>query len=137
MIRRPPRSTLFPYTTLFRSEQCAHFALGILDQRFVVDAVHPSGEHPVEVRHQLDVVAIVTPHVLQAVAETLPAREMLLEYREAATERATAHVDDPGIRQRQQDQPRVQEVVRHLVYEVGGAALALQARSVKVPGAHR
>src|SRR5438067_2949502 len=23
MIRRPPRSTLFPYTTLFRSEDCA------------------------------------------------------------------------------------------------------------------
>src|SRR2546428_11166278 len=23
MIRRPPRSTLFPYTTLFRAEQCA------------------------------------------------------------------------------------------------------------------
>src|SRR3712207_7899452 len=23
MIRRPPRSTLFPYTTLFRSPQCA------------------------------------------------------------------------------------------------------------------
>src|SRR3712207_7128898 len=23
MIRRPPRSTLFPYTTLFRSSQCA------------------------------------------------------------------------------------------------------------------
>src|SRR3712207_6971360 len=23
MIRRPPRSTLFPYTTLFRSRQCA------------------------------------------------------------------------------------------------------------------
>src|SRR2546422_2780309 len=26
MIRRPPRSTLFPYTTLFRSE--AHYTLG-------------------------------------------------------------------------------------------------------------
>src|SRR3712207_7855951 len=25
MIRRPPRSTLFPYTTLFRSEARAHF----------------------------------------------------------------------------------------------------------------
>src|SRR2546427_6712584 len=25
MIRRPPRSTLFPYTTLFRSVQCTHF----------------------------------------------------------------------------------------------------------------
>src|SRR2546430_3614489 len=24
MIRRPPRSTLFPYTTLFRSERAAH-----------------------------------------------------------------------------------------------------------------
>src|SRR2546427_7401812 len=27
MIRRPPRSTLFPYTTLFRSAQDYHFAL--------------------------------------------------------------------------------------------------------------
>src|SRR2546422_7880284 len=26
MIRRPPRSTLFPYTTLFRSQSCARFA---------------------------------------------------------------------------------------------------------------
>src|SRR3712207_8545744 len=25
MIRRPPRSTLFPYTTLFRSDQGSHF----------------------------------------------------------------------------------------------------------------
>src|SRR2546430_17231232 len=28
MIRRPPRSTLFPYTTLFRSGQFARFDLG-------------------------------------------------------------------------------------------------------------
>src|SRR2546430_11268595 len=27
MIRRPPRSTLFPYTTLFRSEPCSPFAV--------------------------------------------------------------------------------------------------------------
>src|SRR5258708_8209575 len=27
MIRRPPRSTLFPYTTLFRSHICAHILL--------------------------------------------------------------------------------------------------------------
>src|SRR3712207_8857009 len=25
MIRRPPRSTLFPYTTLFRSHPCPHY----------------------------------------------------------------------------------------------------------------
>src|SRR2546422_3903359 len=30
MIRRPPRSTLFPYTTLFRSEEGGH---AIMDQR--------------------------------------------------------------------------------------------------------
>src|SRR5688572_32853241 len=28
MIRRPPRSTLFPYTTLFRSRQSAHQGRG-------------------------------------------------------------------------------------------------------------
>src|SRR3712207_7535196 len=28
MIRRPPRSTLFPYTTLFRSEYCPEIAPG-------------------------------------------------------------------------------------------------------------
>src|SRR2546430_5904594 len=28
MIRRPPRSTLFPYTTLFRSEQVLHRQVG-------------------------------------------------------------------------------------------------------------
>src|SRR3712207_7017393 len=27
MIRRPPRSTLFPYTTLFRSEECGVFGV--------------------------------------------------------------------------------------------------------------
>src|SRR5256885_7009501 len=29
MIRRPPRSTLFPYTTLFRSEDAAPFVSGV------------------------------------------------------------------------------------------------------------
>src|SRR5688572_31964586 len=28
MIRRPPRSTLFPYTTLFRSRSCHHVCRG-------------------------------------------------------------------------------------------------------------
>src|SRR5258708_14822563 len=36
MIRRPPRSTLFPYTTLFRSDRAVELALGVVpaaDQR--------------------------------------------------------------------------------------------------------
>src|SRR3712207_7557607 len=40
MIRRPPRSTLFPYTTLFRSRRLAP-----------AGALHD--EHPPPVRHQI------------------------------------------------------------------------------------
>src|SRR2546429_5482428 len=39
MIRRPPRSTLFPYTTLFRSQLRKPEALGMLD------------DHQARVRH--------------------------------------------------------------------------------------
>src|SRR2546426_6043251 len=45
MIRRPPRSTLFPYTTLFRSLDRAHAEDGDLwlvdDRRAGVRAEHP------------------------------------------------------------------------------------------------
>src|SRR3712207_9564633 len=37
MIRRPPRSTLFPYTTLFRSEVTTAVALGDLSKKITVD----------------------------------------------------------------------------------------------------
>src|SRR5687768_17742248 len=33
MIRRPPRSTLFPYTTLFRSGRAAHDAVDVEGRR--------------------------------------------------------------------------------------------------------
>src|SRR5712664_4812931 len=35
MIRRPPRSTLFPYTTLFRSEAEGHVARAVVAQCLV------------------------------------------------------------------------------------------------------
>src|SRR5258705_3544862 len=46
MIRRPPRSTLFPYTTLFRSRRAFSRARGRPDRRhgrlsLVLCAVHP------------------------------------------------------------------------------------------------
>src|SRR5258708_8423459 len=49
MIRRPPRSTLFPYTTLFRSHQqprsrAAHLPL------VEPDSVHQTFHRPVEIR---------------------------------------------------------------------------------------
>src|SRR5687767_15602963 len=39
MIRRPPRSTLFPYTTLFRSD----LALGVRQREALVDPHHFAG----------------------------------------------------------------------------------------------
>src|SRR3712207_6886434 len=42
MIRRPPRSTLFPYTTLFRSVEQDHVLLG---QCAVVDHRAPGDRH--------------------------------------------------------------------------------------------
>src|SRR5438093_2356668 len=43
-IRRPPRSTLFPYTTLFRSQVLRHFhqELGILDVVLGQEPVAPA-----------------------------------------------------------------------------------------------
>src|SRR5258708_30300697 len=40
MIRRPPRSTLFPYTTLFRSED-ASFWKAADKTSFLIDGQHP------------------------------------------------------------------------------------------------
>src|SRR5438309_5594642 len=42
MIRRPPRSTLFPYTTLFRSDQ--FFGFDVQPALFVELAGHASGQ---------------------------------------------------------------------------------------------
>src|SRR2546430_16132223 len=42
MIRRPPRSTLFPYTTLFRSDQ-AHGGTRVVDQASLRQLHVPTG----------------------------------------------------------------------------------------------
>src|SRR3989454_11495426 len=42
MIRRPPRSTLFPYTTLFRSLEAGGDRVGVIAAR--LDAVEQAGE---------------------------------------------------------------------------------------------
>src|SRR2546421_8856633 len=70
MIRRPPRSTLFPYTTLFRSEQAGHdvtwwtsaFDHVAKTQRFETDrteilaANYRSEEHTSELQSRSDLV---------------------------------------------------------------------------------
>src|SRR2546429_5515922 len=67
MIRRPPRSTLFPYTTLFRSHPAEHFAFLLprgVKQRldlFTLALVfgigrHRSEEHTSELQSRLHLV---------------------------------------------------------------------------------
>src|SRR2546430_9901806 len=49
MIRRPPRSTLFPYTTLFRSphfERRAFFLRGVSFRRLLSPVLSPSSQLP-------------------------------------------------------------------------------------------
>src|SRR3712207_8846130 len=46
MIRRPPRSTLFPYTTLFRSHVVVPLAKGVeVSQEVLLDAAHLALHH--------------------------------------------------------------------------------------------
>src|SRR6266851_7411403 len=63
MIRRPPRSTLFPYTTLFRSHVVEQPAAGFEDvvqgARVLLDALLPhvrSEEHTSELQSHHDLV---------------------------------------------------------------------------------
>src|SRR5437016_8845900 len=54
MIRRPPRSTLFPYTTLFRPMQC--WSIGVLEcwefktHYSITPPLHRSEEHTSELQ---------------------------------------------------------------------------------------
>src|SRR3712207_7476317 len=57
MIRRPPRSTLFPYTTLFRSVGLVHGEASFIDDHTVQVA---AGEHPQTIVSERIVIAVGT-----------------------------------------------------------------------------
>ena len=68
-------------------EQPAHLGFGVVDHRFVENAVNAARQHGIDMGHQLHVVAIVAADVIETIGEILAAREMLLESGEAAAER--------------------------------------------------
>src|SRR3712207_7216231 len=59
MIRRPPRSTLFPYTTLFRSQQCP--AVEVPDELPRAEAAVPEGRRAVGPDPRTVVAVVVQP----------------------------------------------------------------------------
>src|SRR2546422_7903846 len=64
MIRRPPRSTLSPYTTLFRSVSAAHGSIDVLSELAAV----PRGHAPIEQRPECN------GHALRLLLESRPHR---------------------------------------------------------------
>src|SRR3989454_10655759 len=103
MIRRPPRSTLFPYTTLFRSER-DRLALGVDDDRVAVDELVLEQFERQRVRDQALNGPLERPRAERRVV-ALPAEERLggvgdLELDalglEPPLEMAELDLDDPG-----------------------------------------
>src|SRR6266853_1679421 len=78
-------------------------------------------------RHELDVVAIVTAEFGELVGKILAAGEVLLEAGETAAERMAARVDNTRVGQHQVYESQVQEIVWQLVDEEGAAVLALDS----------
>src|SRR3712207_8970275 len=58
MIRRPPRSTLFPYTTLFRSARVESVLAGVDGRRVAVGHYHLGEGGPVQDRAQPSAVLV-------------------------------------------------------------------------------
>src|SRR5256886_15126530 len=85
MIRRPPRSTLFPYTTLFRSAADVAEALTELGEaalEYKLDGariqVHKAGDDVRVFSRQLNDVTVAVPEVVDA-TRRLPLRETILD----------------------------------------------------------
>src|SRR5207302_7873991 len=78
MIRRPPRSTLFPYTTLFRSE---HVSLDVQERRV----------RAVAVRQAQDVVGRSEEHTSELQSRENLVCRLLLEKKKKKKKKSTKH----------------------------------------------
>src|SRR2546430_12728654 len=97
MIRRPPRSTLFPYTTLFRSPVVAPAATFALTSQEVVLAAHAVGLVGRRREHAPELLAQRVGHALVRVERQHPFVPRPRDRRIALRADALApHLDDGG-----------------------------------------
>src|SRR5256886_14976353 len=78
MIRRPPRSTLFPYTTLFRSDELKMASLlrrGLVEEGHAAD-VAPTGEEAVWMAQSHPYEAIVLDVILPGLSRFQTSRHL-------------------------------------------------------------
>src|SRR2546429_4747490 len=99
MIRRPPRSTLFPYTTLFRSPQFRGARLGDASRcrsfgvRRSSSSFHRSEEHTSELQSRLHLVCrLLLEKKKKRVHTTTPYRVHQAAHLCMSTPEAAAHI---------------------------------------------
>src|SRR5256885_3800479 len=92
MIRRPPRSTLFPYTTLFRSLD----DLVANSERLVGEVHQPQRVHPRRVGRRMTDEAVVLPRfALQRAVGRLQPLQVGVRRREERSEEHTSELQSP------------------------------------------
>src|SRR3989442_15077289 len=105
MIRRPPRSTLFPYTTLFRSrragatsERCAvsGWGRGRVEPDPAQDCTAERAVRPLQLAHDREVVVARHVHQLTRHAVCTPGRHQILALAEVLRPFVAADHDQCG-----------------------------------------
>src|SRR5207302_1879800 len=88
------------------------------DEVLVLNMQHLAWQYGVPVVHERQIAAVVTPKVVEVVAEGLSLGEVLLEGAETAIHGMAACVDDGRGRQDRVNEPHVAEVVGQFIGEV-------------------
>src|SRR2546427_8827096 len=95
MIRRPPRSTLFPYTTLFRSRRAVESALEVVE--IFGNRLRPRIDHPVYAlsyanrrRTEIDAGPRSEEHTSELQSQSNLVCRLLLEKKKKQTKQNTA-----------------------------------------------
>src|SRR4051794_34836639 len=101
------------------------------DQFFIEDTMDTARQHGVEVRHELDIVPIVTADFGKIETEAVAVREILLEDGKAAAKRMAPRIDDLRVRKNKMEKPEMMKIAWRFVNEEWAPTLAMNARRAK------
>ena len=113
-------------------EQRADFALRILNQTLMDDAVNPPRQRFVHRLHHPDIIAIILAKVRQIITERLPAREMLFEVGKTTIHRVPSCINDFGVGQYLLNKGHMHPIIGHLVDKKWLVRLAVDAGAADI-----